>query len=163
MAANCMKISTESALFRYWLYDSNVNRFFYLFSKAANFMNASQNICSGFTKLSTDFSTSNFVDNVYNFVYNSIFSLFRHFLMWITFIRPPAFFAFFGNYNFFCLFCILFETTFLSTHENINTTFFHIPKKAPPLSQFFPELQRKKTGNLPLIWSKFPALKYDHV
>lgn len=63
-------------------------------------MNASQNICSGFTKLSTDFSTSNFVDNVYNFVYNSIFSLFRHFLMWITFIRPPVFFVFFWKLQF---------------------------------------------------------------
>lgn len=48
-------------------------------------MNASQNICSGFTDLSTDFSTSKIVDNVNNFVYNFIFSLFRHFSLWITF------------------------------------------------------------------------------
>lgn len=53
-------------------------------------MNASQNKCSGFTKLSTDFSTSDFVDNVYNSVYNSIFSHFLHFSMWITFFRPPV-------------------------------------------------------------------------
>lgn len=54
-------------------------------------MNASQNKCSGFTELSTDFSTSDFVDNVHNSVYNSIFSHFLHFSMWITFFRPRVF------------------------------------------------------------------------
>lgn len=54
-------------------------------------MNALQNICSGFTELSTDFSTPNFVDNVHNSVYNFIFSPFRHFSMWITFFRAFLF------------------------------------------------------------------------
>lgn len=88
-----MKISTYSDLFRYLFHDSKVNSFFNLFQKQGNFMNASQNKCSGFTELSTDFSTSYFVDNVYNFVYNSIFSHFPPFSMWITFFRPTFFFC----------------------------------------------------------------------
>ncbi len=88
-----MNISTYFDLFPYYLHDSKVNRFIHLFSKQAIFMNASQNLCSGFTELSTDFSTSNFVDNVHNSVYNSIFSHFLHFSMWITFFRPPIFFV----------------------------------------------------------------------
>lgn len=54
-------------------------------------MNASQNVRSGFTELSTDFSTRDFVDNVHNFVYNFIFSHFRQFSMWITFFRSLVF------------------------------------------------------------------------
>ena len=88
-----MNISTYFDLVPYYPHDSNVNRFIDLFSKQVIFMNASQNLCSGFTELSTDFSTSNFVDNVHNSVYNSIFSHFPHFSMWITFFRPPIFFA----------------------------------------------------------------------
>ena len=69
----------------YLFHDYNVNRFFNLFWKVINFITYEQNKCSGFTRLSTHFSTSNFVDNVYNSVYNSIFSHFLHFFMWITF------------------------------------------------------------------------------
>lgn len=88
-----MKISTYYDLFCYLPYDSKVNRFFNLFLKLFIFMNASQNKCSGFTELSTIFSTFYFVDNVHNSVYNSIFSPFQHFLMWITFFRLPIFFV----------------------------------------------------------------------
>lgn len=86
-----MNISTHSNNFPYFPHDSKVNSFFDLFEKVTNFMNASQNICSGFTELSTDFSTRDFVDNVHNFVYNFIFSHFRQFSMWITFFRGPVF------------------------------------------------------------------------
>lgn len=101
-----MNISTYFDLFPYYLHDSKVNRFIHLFSKQAIFMNASQNLCSGFTELSTDFSTSNFVDNVHNSVYNSIFSHFLHFSMWITFFRPPIFLSFAGKCFLFWSFCI---------------------------------------------------------
>lgn len=80
-------------------------------------MNASQNKCSGFTELSTDFSTSVFVDNVHNSVYNSIFSHFLHFSMWITFFRPRVIFGI--SWKMFFIFVDLYT----SSNRNIHCVF----------------------------------------
>lgn len=138
---NCVKISTYFELFSYFPHDSKVNRFFNLFEKEANFMNASQNKRSGFTELSTDFSTSDFVDNVHNSVYNSIFSHFLHFSMWITFFRPSIFCSLFGKMFF------IFVILYTSSNRTYPQHFYISPNLLQFLYKNTNFLIYEKTGN----------------
>lgn len=86
---------TNRFIFYIVFHIENVNSICPFFLKIDNFMISSQNARSFLLICKPHKNVSFFVDNVYNFVYNFLFSIFSCFVMWITFHFISFHFLFF--------------------------------------------------------------------